>query len=61
MFDFKRDWHHRKLKVEIDNEAKNVCEIKIGTKEKKKVKNKDKFEYKYLFREAMGMMLKMHL
>jgi len=47
-----------KLEVEIDDEAKNIREIKIGTREKKKVKDKDKFEYKYLLREAKGMMLK---
>jgi CRISPR-associated protein Cmr1 len=47
-----------KLEVKIDDEAKNICEIKIGTREKRKVKDKDKFEYKYLLRETKGIMPK---
>ncbi|MGI6775391.1 type III-B CRISPR module RAMP protein Cmr1 [Acetomicrobium sp.] len=43
-----------KLEVEIDDEAKNICEIKIGTREKRKVKE----EYKYLLRKTRGIMFK---
>ncbi len=41
-----------KLEVEIDDEVENICEIKIGTREKRKVKDK----YKYLSRKTKGIM-----
>lgn len=43
-----------RLEVEIDDEAKNIREIKIGTREKRKVKN----EYQYLIRKTRGIMFK---